>query len=265
LSKKKTNENQLSAQVTEGNEMVLVESRYMRDQNVYRDDVIEKVKAISLLGNNMEATLQVAADYYEVPVETVRTIVKRHRVEFNDYEEIRLLKGKTLAEFKTLVQDEPSLSGVNSLQLLNRRGLLRLGMLLTESEVAKSIRNYLLNVEEVSDAKQKAWAVEREISKRERRRLTDSIQQFYTGSLKGKPFEYSTFTNLVYKVLFDSNAAKMKLAYGLDSKDHLRDALTTEDLRKVVEVETVMASLLRIGKEYEEIKVELLSKQERFQ
>lgn len=265
MSKKKANENQLSAKVTEGNEMVLIESRYMRDQNVYRDDVIEKVKAISLLGDKSEVTLQMAANYYEVPVETVRTIIKRHRDEFNDYEEMRLLKGRLLVEFKTLVHDEPSLIGLNSLQLLNRRGLLRLGMMLSESDVARSIRNYLLNVEEVSDDKQKAWAVEREISKRERRRLTDSIQQFYTGSLKGKPFEYSTFTNLVYKVLFDSNAAKMKVAYGLDSKDQLRDALTTEDLRKVVELETVMASLLRIGKEYEEIKNELISKQERFQ
>lgn len=265
MSKKKMNEGQLSAKVTEGNEMVLIESRYMRDQNVYRDDVIEKVKAISLLGDKFEATLQMAADYYEVSVETVRTLVKRNRAEFNDYEELRLLKGKSLAEFKMSSSPEPDVLSAPSLQLLNRRGLLRLGMMLSESDVARSIRNYLLNVEEVSDDKQKAWAVEREISKRERRRLTDSIQQFYTGVLKGKPFEYSTFTNLVYKVLFDSSAAKMKIAYGLESKDQLRDALTTEDLRKVVEVETVMASLLRIGKEYEEIKVELLSNKVHFQ
>lgn len=261
--RKKENDKQLVASVNEGNEMVLIESRTMRDQNVYRDDVLEKVKFISLLGSHFEATTEMVAEYYEVPADTIRTIVKRHREEFNEYEEMRVLKGKALSEFKTEVQGELLYKGVNSLALLNRRGILRLGMLLTESEVAKSIRNYLLNVEEVSDKKQREWAVERELSKRERRRLTDSIQQFFTGDMKG--FEYSTFTNLVYKTLFDLNAAQMKTIYGLEKKDQLRDSLTTEDLRKVVEVETVMASLLRIGKGYEEIKEELLTNKENFQ
>lgn len=263
MSKKKSDENQLSAQVSDTNELVLIESRTMRDRNVYRDDVLDKVKALSLLGDKFEATLQMAATYYEAPIETIRTIVKRHRDEFNEYEEIRLLKGRLLKEFKGLVQGEPDIVSAPSLQLLNRRGILRLGMLLTESEVAKSVRNYLLNVEEISDDKQRAWAVERELSKRERRRLTDSIQQFFTGDMKG--FEYSSFTNLVYKTLFDLNAAQMKVIYGLEKKDQLRDSLTTEDLRKVVEVETVMASLLRIGKGYDEIKAELLSNKANFQ
>ena len=254
---------QLSAQLNESNELVLIESRTMRDNYVYRDDVLDKVKTISMIGEHFEATLDMAAEYYEVPIETVRTIVKRNRAEFNDYEELRLLKGKALKEFKGLVQDELDLSTVPSLQLLNRRGLLRLGMLLTESEVARSIRNYLLNIEETADDAQRQWAVEREISKRERRRLTDSIQQFFEGDLNG--YEYATFTNLVYQTLFNCNASGLKVIYELESRDNLRDALTTADLRKVVEVETVMASLLRIGKNYDEIRSELLSKKERFQ
>lgn len=256
-------DNQLTAQVNDGNELVLIESRTMRDNFVYRDDVLEKVKAISMIGEQFEVTIEMAANYYEVPIETVRSIVKRHRAEFNDYEELRLLKGKALQEFKALVHGEPDLSSAPSLQLLNRRGLLRLGMLLTESDVARSVRNYLLNVEESSDAAQKQWAVEREISKRERRRLTDSIQQFFTGDLNG--YEYATFTNLVYQTLFNCNASDLKTIYELEKKDNLRDALTTSDLRKVVEVETVMASLLRIGKDYEEIRQEMLSKKDRFQ
>lgn len=255
--------NQVTAQVNESNELVLIESRTMRDNFVYRDDVLEKVKAISMIGDQFEATIEMAANYYEVPIETVRSIVKRHRVEFNDYEELRLLKGKAFQEFKGLVQGELDLSSAPSLQLLNRRGLLRLGMLLTESEVARSIRNYLLNIEESSDDAQKQWAVEREISKRERRRLTDSIQQFFTGNLNG--YEYATFTNLVYQTLFSCNASDLKVIYELEKKDNLRDSLTTSDLRKVVEVETVMASLLRIGKDYEEIRSEMLSKKDRFQ
>ena len=47
-------------------EMMLVESRTMRDNYVYRDDVLEKVKAISLIGEKLEVTLEMAAAYYGV-------------------------------------------------------------------------------------------------------------------------------------------------------------------------------------------------------
>lgn len=255
---------QIKADINESNEMILLESKTMRDQHVYMDHVLEKVKIIPKLPNTLEVTLQMAATYYEVPVNTVRTIIKRHRDEFNDYEELRLLKGKSLKEFKALVQDEPSLKTLNSIQVLNRRGLLRIGMLLTESEVAKSIRNYLLNIEEVSTEQQKQWAVEREISKRERRMLTDSIQEFYQGALKAG-YEYSTFTNLVYKIVFDSTAKQLKEMYELDKKDPLRDSFTTEDLRKIVNVERAISVLIQLGKDYSEIKKELLNNKEKYQ
>ena len=253
---------QLSAQINEQEQMVLMESKTMRDQHVCRDEVLDKVKAVSVIGDKLEVTLAMAANYYEVPVETIRTLIKRHRSEFNDYEELRLLKGKTLQEFKALVPDEPDLSSVPSLQVLNRRGLLRVGMLLNESDVAASVRSYLLNVEEVSDEVQKAWAVERTISKRERRRLTDSIQHFFNENLPIN--EYAAFTNIVYSTVFDATAAQLKEYYGLEKSDPLRDNLTTEDLRKVVEVETVIASLLRLGKSYQEIREEMLTNKDSF-
>ncbi|KAF1274372.1 hypothetical protein HW575_14365 [Bacillus velezensis] len=244
--------------------MIFVESKTMRDAHVYRDEVLEKVKAIPELPNTLEVTLQMASHYYDVPIETIRTIVKRNRGEFNDYGELRMLKGKALKEFKALVHHEPDILTVPSLLLINRRGLLRLGMMLTESEVAKSVRNYLLNVEEVSEEVQKKWAVEREISKHERRQLTDAIQAFYIGTLK-KGFEYSTFTNMIYKVVFDMSTNQLKEIYNFEKGDKLRDLFTTEDLRKVVRAERVAAALIHIGKDYPEIKEELEKNKHKFQ
>ncbi|MBD8135761.1 hypothetical protein IFR10_09430 [Bacillus sp. CFBP 13597] len=255
---------QLKATIDDENTLVLTESRTMRDQHVYRDEVLEKVKIIPTLPNSLELTTEMVASYYEVPGGTIKTILTRHRDEFNQYEEIRILKGKPLLEFKRGFQDETLFKGANSLSLINRRGLLRIGMLLTESEIAQSIRNYLLNVEEISEKAQKEWALEREISKRDRRRLTDAIQNFYEGkSMKGH--EYNNFTNLVYKTLFNMNSTQLKSAYELERTDSLRDAMTTEDLRKVVEVEQVVTSLIRLGRDYKEIKDELESKADRFQ
>ena len=254
---------QIEADIKQENLLVLVESRTMRDQHVYREEVLEKVKILPTLPNTLEITLQMAANYYDVPLETIRSLVKRNRLEFNEYEELRLLKGKNLAEFKTLVQDEPALSGVNSLQLLNRRGLLRLGMLLTESEVARSVRNYLLNIEEVSDTEQKRWAIEREISKRDRRQLTDAIKDFYEGNFKDGQ-QYAAFTNLVYATLFDMTANELKAMYELEKNEALRDSFTTEDLRKVVKVEKVISVLLQLGKNYQEIRMELFQNRANF-
>lgn len=257
-------DNQIEAQLNESNEMVLIESKTMRDQHVFREDVLLKVKAIPEMPNTLEVTTEMAAEYYGVASNTIKTAISRNRDEFNDYEEIKVLKGKALKEFKSGFQDETLFKGVNALTLISRRGLLRLGMLLTESEVARSVRSYLLNVEEVSDKEQKMWAVEREISKRERRQLTDAIKDFYQGIIK-KGFEYSTFSNLVYKVIFDMDAKKMREVYELDKKDLIRDYLTTDDLRKVVKVEKTISALILLGKDYQDIKAEMLSNKEKFQ
>ncbi|GAB0167983.1 hypothetical protein LSPCS325_14200 [Lysinibacillus sp. CTST325] len=50
------------------NGIVFVQIEFMRNENVYRDEVLEKVKAVSMIGENLEVTLQMAAEYYEVNV-----------------------------------------------------------------------------------------------------------------------------------------------------------------------------------------------------
>ncbi|EOO54901.1 hypothetical protein [Bacillus cereus] len=255
---------QLEAEFTQDNMLVLIESRTMRDQHVYREEVLEKVKGVAFLTDNFEVTIQMAADYYEVPFETIKGVIRRHREEFNEYGEMRLLKGKLLKDFKAQVQDVPNLESAPSLTLINRRGLLRIGMLLTDSEVAQAVRNYLLNIEEVSDDEQKRWAIEREISKRDRRQLTDAIQEFYNGALKNG-VQYAAFTNLVYDTLFDMTANELKVMYELEKREALRDSFTTEDLRKVVKVEKTISVLLLLGKSYEEIVSELQINKAKYQ
>lgn len=244
------------------NEIVLTESRTLRDDYVFKDSVLERVKAVPVLAGTLEVTVEMAASFYEVPAETVRTVLKRNRQEFNDYGELRVLRGAQLKKFCE-VQDEPHKridAKVRNLTLISRRGLLRIGMLLTESEVARSVRNYLLNVEQIASKEQRAWSIEREVSKRERRRLTDAVQAFGDGS----SFAYANYTNLVYRVLFDTDATGLRKLYGLEPDDNIRDALSTDDLRSVVEVETAISSLLRLGYGYRDIRGELLSRKANF-
>lgn len=249
-----------------GNELILIESKTMRDEYVFKDTVMDKVKIVPLIPDTAELTIQMAAIYYEVSNDAVESVIRRHRAEFNEYGEIKVLKGKVLTEFKSLRHDDGAFKGINSLTLITRRGLLRIGMLLTESEVAKSIRNYLLNVEELAPNEVKQWAIEREMSKRERILLTDAIQEFYiaTSSMDDK-FKYANFTNLVYKVIWDTNAKHLKEIYSIEKNELLRDAFSTEDLRKVVGVERTIAGMLNADFKYDEIKERLLKIKERFQ
>lgn len=241
-------------------EIILTESRTLRDNYVFKDSVLERVKAVPVLAGTLEVTAEMASNFYEVPYETVKTILKRHRGEFNEYGETRVLRGAALAQIRWSVQDEPTMQKTSVLTLISRRGLLRIGMLLTESEVARSVRSYLLNVEQIASKEQRAWSMEREVSKRERRRLTDAVQTFGDGNT----FAYANYTNLVYRVLFDTDAPGLRKLYGLDSDDSIRDAFSTEDLRSVVDVETAISSLLRLGYGYREIRDELLGRSANF-
>lgn len=257
---------QIEATINENNEMGVFEHRTIREQHMYRDEILDRIKAVLLLGSSTEITVEMAAEYYMVPVDTIKTVIKRNRNEFNDYAEIRVLKGKSLKEF-CQVHDEPRKlisPKVRSLQIVNRRGLLRLGMLLTESEVGKSIRHYLLNVEEATPKQIAIWAAQREIARTERKQLTDAIKEFYEGNMKDS-HAYTNFTQLVYMVCFDKNKKGLMEVYDLDEKDQLRDAMTTEDLRKVVQAEKAISVLVQLGKDYAEIKDELLKNKHKFQ
>lgn len=253
---------QIELGVEDDEVFILTESRTLRDRYSSNEIVLSKVKAIPEIPHSIELTIEMAANYYEVPVETIRTLIKRNREEFNDYGEIRLVKGKALEDFKTLVHDELELKQAPSIVLISRRGLLRIGMMLTDSPVAKSVRHYLINVEEVAPKQYAIWAAQREMSRMERRQLTDAIQEFYNGTMN-KGIAYSVFTNLVYDILFDTNAEGMRQLYELEKADPLRDSLSTDDLRKVVRVEKTISALLLLGKGMREIKEELVKSKER--
>ncbi|MEU8811130.1 hypothetical protein ACN6K5_001347 [Streptomyces violaceoruber] len=132
------------------NELILTESRTMRAQTIERTDVLDKVKALSLLPDGIHASTEMAAAYYEVGIDTVKSVILRNREELTS-NGMHVLRGTDLREFKreTEVHGEPLFVGVNSLRLFTRRALLNLGQLLTESDVARQVRHYLLNAEQV--------------------------------------------------------------------------------------------------------------------
>ncbi|MEE6183991.1 phage antirepressor KilAC domain-containing protein [Bacillus pretiosus] len=127
----------------------LIESKAQRDELAGRIGVLEKVKGLLLLPNTEFALSRQVAEFYEVPYEAINTIVKRYREELVS-DGMQYMTFPQIRELVT-VQNEPlhkmgvSYRGCN---MFNRRSILRIGMLLKHSEVAKEVRTQLLNIEE---------------------------------------------------------------------------------------------------------------------
>jgi len=134
-------------------ESVLIESKSARNEqlanttNERAEEILSKVKALlhfaQYQGDKIAST-EAVAEFYEVPEDTVRQVVKRHRDELKS-DGLETLSGKQLKD----VRDKLSLrSKTPQATVWTPRAALRLGMLLQHSEVAQAVRTSLLDVVE---------------------------------------------------------------------------------------------------------------------
>ncbi|MFK8847925.1 hypothetical protein [Streptomyces sp. Ac-502] len=131
-------------------EAVLLESRAMRDSVMGRVDVLDKVKALVLLPDGLHVTTRMVADYFEVGDRAVNSLMRRHRAELSE-NGMHVLKGSDLRTFESSnlkLSAESYPQGRAHLTLYTRRTILNIAMLLRDSEVARAVRTYLLDVEE---------------------------------------------------------------------------------------------------------------------
>lgn len=131
------------------NELVLIESPTARQQYGNRIDVLEKVRAISFLPDDLSVMTEGVAAFFGVSIETIRSLVKdnREELEGNGYQ---VLRGEQLARFVRSFGDLANLVSpkARSLALFDRRTLLNVAMLLRDSDVARQVRRHLLESEQ---------------------------------------------------------------------------------------------------------------------
>lgn len=249
---------------TNTKEQALTESKSLRDEAINNGgsfDFLDKLKAIQFLQKDMILSLDQIANYYDVSKKSVETIVSRNRDEFEE-DGMKVLTGDDLKEFKTLV-NAPSNEGasintrLNSLTILSKRSLLRVGLIMTNNAMASKIRNYLLNLEEVSTNEQRNWALQREVGKVDRKRMTSAICDYLQPSNK---FVYSNYTDCIYKILFNKKAKELRVERGVKTNDALRDSFLKEELKIVQEAETIVTALVTLGYEYHYIQEQLQKK-----
>ncbi|MGJ3560230.1 restriction endonuclease [Streptomyces sp. INA 01156] len=133
-------------------ESVLLESPSLRSSVLDRTDVLDRVKALSLLPDGMHVTTAMVAAYFEVADTVVNNLLSRHRQELQS-NGMRVLRGSELQNFKELnLSSYGHPQPRSALAIWSRRAVLNVAMLLRDSEVARQVRVYLLDVEHLARA-----------------------------------------------------------------------------------------------------------------
>lgn len=132
---------------------ILTESKTARTSVVCKyseieaNGILDKAKALVLASYKGVgyATVEQIAEYYEVSFETIKSLYQRNKEEFDN--EVIKLTGKEL-EF---VRDSLHLTNIlsskaRSILLWTPKSVLRVGLLLTESQVAQAVRDVVLSL-----------------------------------------------------------------------------------------------------------------------
>ena len=123
----------------------LVESKAAREQGLAKlkaqhseERILNKVKALffAVWQGVGRTTRQQLADFYEVPIATVDSNYKRNKDEF-DSDGVEVLRGERLREARGIM---PLASSTAQETVYTPAGALRMGFILRDSEVAKTVR-----------------------------------------------------------------------------------------------------------------------------
>ncbi len=145
----------------------LVTNKDLREELIGKVEVLDKVGTLLLLDELDMATVEMVAEYYGVTVEVVKMCVKNNRDEIEndgystykskDIEDMlshvskNILLTRNKANFKVMDEEGNVIlsGGGRGVALFPKRAILRIGMLLRDSVIAKEVRTQLLNVVEV--------------------------------------------------------------------------------------------------------------------
>lgn len=80
-------------------EEILIESKSMRESVIDRVEVLDKVKKLYLLPDNINITIEMAANYYEVEKSVIDMTISRNRAELES-DGLHVKRGSELTNFK---------------------------------------------------------------------------------------------------------------------------------------------------------------------
>lgn len=186
-------------------------------------------------------------------LDIAETFEKEHKHVLEDIR--RTCESLSTAEISALFYESEykALNGKrNPMYLMNRDGFTLLVMGYT-GEKAMRFKLAYINQFNAMEELLKGKIIEREKGIAVRQSLTKAIQQSNENE-RMHGHAYSTYTDIVYKTVFEKNAKQLREEYGITKKDNLRDYFSVEELTKVQSVEMVVSGLVNCGWGYDDIK-----------
>lgn len=154
----------------------VIDSKALRDKYVGRYDILEKVKKLLLVPGTELATTKQVAEFYStrrtvqeklmgladniVTEETIQKVYQRNKDDFQN-DGVVIMKAKDFSGW----EKQPGQRGSTTMLFFNgesmvlsnsgtkvfpRKAILRVGMLLTGSDVASEVRSQLINIEDIA-------------------------------------------------------------------------------------------------------------------
>lgn len=184
-------------------------------------------------------------------LDIAETFGKEHRRVLQDIREIGCSEEFRLHNF---VQSsyENSQGKQQPMFLVTRDGFVLLAMGYT-GELAIRFKEAYIKQFNAMESALRGKLVEREKGIAVRQALTKALQQS-TENERMHGHAYSTYTNVIYKVLFGMNAAQLREKYQIKASDNLRDCFTQEELRAIQSMECLVSGLVDCGWEYTAVK-----------
>ncbi len=158
------------------NESLFIENKEARNEYVKYYEVLEKVKELLLIPELEVMTTEQVAKYYEVEYDAIKKISQRNEEELKS-DGMYLEKAENFLKVQNvslekelnktiLIYDNGITFSVTNrgLKVFPRRAILRIGMLLRDSRVAKEVRTQLLNIEEKASKDTKVQDINEEQS-----------------------------------------------------------------------------------------------------
>jgi len=184
-------------------------------------------------------------------LDIAETFGKEHRRVLQDIREIGCSEEFRLHNF---VQSsyENSQGKQQPMFLVTRDGFVLLAMGYT-GELAMRFKETYIKQFNAMESALRGKLIEREKGIAVRQALTKALQQSAENE-RMHGHAYSTYTNVIYKVLFGMNAAQLREKYKIKASDNLRDCFTQEELRAIQSMECLVSGLVDCGWEYTAVK-----------
>lgn len=206
-------------------------------------------------------TREAVALFFEVDIRTISRYIEQNNAELTENGYI-VLRGQRLKSFLDATQNDFAKdinvpSKIRQLGLFDFKAFLNMAMLLSESEKARALRQFMLDIV-IDIINQRTGGGTKYINQRDkdfigsslqeenyRRQFTDALKQY----IEDNRYKYAHFTDLIYVSIFKEKAHEYKKILDLKASDKVRDTFYSEVLDIIAAYESGLADAIK--SEYE--------------